>query len=94
MRKQWDIIRHDLKAVLEMDLRPFNEVARKGSVLNPLNGCADPMRLTFRQLKKRMDKARVRQPEIKMLRSWDLNAPEHLTEEEREELELRKIHGY
>lgn len=96
MEEQWHIIRNDLREVLGLDLKPFNELARPGPCYRGcLPSLKDPMRLTFRQLKKQMDKARRKNPELKMLRSWDLKAKER-TEEEKEERSDNHAfrHGY
>ena len=75
LREGWDVLRRDLLKVLNLHLRPFNDLCKPGPVTRDLLG--DPERTTMRRLKYLADKARRKDPSITLMGSWDLNAPHH-----------------
>ena len=78
--EQWNIIRRDIKKVLDVDLREFHELALPGSFekagyeVGFLHGSRDLFRITMGQFKLKCDKARIKDPSIQLMKSWDLKA--------------------
>lgn len=79
IRDEWEVLRRDLWKVLNLQLKPFNElVAAGGPVAGNHGPCGrDPLRTTMRQLKHLADKARLKDPTITLMKSWDLNSLNH-----------------
>ncbi len=78
IRDEWQVLNRDLIKVLgpEAALKPFEQLANARTFhTNPVTG-RDPFRIKFRVLKKRADRARVSDPNITLLKSWDLKAKE------------------
>jgi hypothetical protein len=71
-RKMWKSLSSDLVEVLgpEAALKPFNQLAKDGSFHAVEIIARDPFRITIRELKRRADKARLKKPEINLLKSW------------------------
>jgi len=70
VEKLWENLRRDLKKVLDVDLRPWNDLA-----ISPnFDGTAgmqserDPYRIRMGVLKQKADKARLKDPTITLLR--------------------------
>lgn len=77
MREDWDKLASQCWKLLELKLKPFNELAGKGSYHRHANeGAEGPrcLRWNFGKLKKMADKYRRKEPEFTMLKSWDLEA--------------------
>lgn len=73
IQEQWEIVRRDVMKVLEVQLKPWHELCLPGPPEShvPFAG-RDDLRITFRVLKARCDKARLKDPSITLLKSWDL----------------------
>lgn len=80
---KWESIRADLFKVLGVQLKPWHELALPGSPESfiPFAG-RDELQITMRELKKRCDKARHRDPSIMLMKSWDLTTHERKTTDE------------
>jgi hypothetical protein len=80
INQEWEQLRTDIKKVLDFQLPPYHALADPEA--DPLRWEAqhimDPLRLNMRQLKARSDKARLKDPSITLLKSWDLKAKEPL----------------
>ena len=76
IKSLWDILRRDLKKVLDVDLLPWGELSTaptftcRGSVGDGHDPSPDPFRIRFSVLKQRADRARIKDPSITLLGSW------------------------
>lgn len=73
----WESLSRDLVKVLgpEAQLKKYGELAAAGSFhrVQQIAG-RDPFRITLVELKRRADKARLKDPTITLLKSWDVSA--------------------
>lgn len=81
MLEMWESLRRDLAKVLDVHLVPYSELALVRFPTGDRDdgwqgGGKDELRVTFRVLKKRADKARLRDPSITLLGSWKLEEHE------------------
>lgn len=74
MRELWNTIRKDIGKVYGLTLIPFNELALRGEkfYIGDLDGGPNPLRKTIKVVKHDMDKARRKDPSIKLLALWDI----------------------
>lgn len=85
---QWNIIRQDIKKVLDVDLKEFHELAlpgsfeKEGQEVGFQHGSRDPFRITMETFKRKCDKARIKDPTILLMKNWDITkrkAPDETT---------------
>jgi len=97
IKEAWDTLSEQLVLVLgtEAALKPYGQLAGPGGFERYPAGQhgRDPFRITMGVFKDRCDKARLKNPELTLMRSWDKAA--HLTDEQIREEELEALHrGY
>jgi len=79
MRALWTELRTDTYKVLSIELLEFDAlfhstaVVSEGDAVEHASG-ADPLRIRLGVLKRKADKARLKDPSITLLKSWDLEA--------------------
>lgn len=77
MRKQWESLRSDLFKVLGVKILQWNQLTGQAKLVQQSGaGMGDPLRITLGALKTRADKARRKDPTIKLLESWNKAAKE------------------
>lgn len=82
LRKMWGGLRTDLRKVIGVEIVPWNKLASRAELIQtyiPPTGARnqfDPLRITMGALKDRADKARFKDPDIMLLKSWDKAAKE------------------
>jgi len=76
IRETWEILCRDVEKVLGVVLVPWNQLAKSSKLINyakqPIGGRYgnDPLRIRMGVLKERTDKARLKDPEITLMKSW------------------------
>lgn len=81
IKDAWGIIRRDIGKILGVELVEYHELPRSETFTTQPIGGRDELRITMRVLKKRADKARMKDPSITLMKSWDLAAKESRPEE-------------
>jgi hypothetical protein len=73
MKEMWETLRRDLAKVLDVHLVPFENVANTRHPTgdrDPGQFGRDPTRIQLDALKRKADKARLKDPTISLLKSW------------------------
>jgi len=68
IEKLWENLRRDLKKVLDVDVRPWNDLAISPNFDGTVGSERDPYRIRMGVLKQKADKARLKDPTITLLR--------------------------
>ena len=76
IKEMWEQLSIDLQKVIGVEITPWSELARSSKLIRsyrPALGDSnqtDPLRITMSALKKKADKARLKDPTITLLKSW------------------------
>ena len=76
MRETWELLSRQLVELIgpEAELKPFSELGRPGTFARNPETDPDPFRITFKALKKKADKHRLKNPDFTLLASYDVEA--------------------
>jgi len=84
IHRNWEFFRLDIQKVLGARLRPYSALPLPGSFTDEKvgfhNGTRDIFRITLAQLKKQCDKARLKDPSIRLMHNWNLKSHETQSE--------------
>ena len=77
IRKTWEQLTTDVDKALGVHLMPWHCLATTKSLTREnISGIRDPLRISMKDLKAKADKARLQDPTIALLESWDTEAKE------------------